>query len=220
LFDPGHDLRVTEQTVTPARRSNAERSATTQARLLDATIECLIERGWAGTSTTEIVRRAGVSRGAQVHHFPAKEDLVLAAVEHLLDRRIREFKATFADLPAAQRSPAAAMRLMFDRCFHATFEPWLELAVAARTDPELHDRFVQFESRFFETALATFRNLFPDAAADPNFARVALRLTFAVLDGLATGRLIDVPENELDAVLDAFNSIVAPYFPQTPGGQS
>src|SRR5437016_14683731 len=84
------------------RRSNAERSAATQARLLDATIECLIERGWAGTSTTEIVRRAGVSRGAQVHHFPAKEDLVLAAVEHLLQRRIREFQATFADLPASQ----------------------------------------------------------------------------------------------------------------------
>jgi len=39
---------------------------------------------WAGTSTTEIVRRAGVSRGAQVHHYPSKEDLVIAAVEHLV----------------------------------------------------------------------------------------------------------------------------------------
>jgi AcrR family transcriptional regulator len=211
---------MTEATVAPTRRSNAERSAATQIRLLDATIECLIERGWAGTSTTEIVRRAGVSRGAQVHHFPAKEELVLAAVEHLVGRRIREFDTTFADLPAAQRSPAAAMRLLFEHCFRATFEPWLELAVAARTDPALHDRVVEFESRFFETALATFRNLFPDAAADANFARVALRLTFAVLDGLATSRLIDVPQEELDATLDAFNSIVAPYFPQSPGGAS
>ena len=202
------------------RRTNAERSAATQARLLDATIECLIERGWAGTSTTEIVRRAGVSRGAQVHHFPAKEDLVLAAVEHLLERRIREFQATFADLPASQRTPAAAMRVLYDHCFRATFEPWIELAVAARTDPGLHDRFVQFEAQFFETALATFRGLFPDAAADPSFARVALRLTFAVLEGLATERLIDVPEEELSAVIEAFNTIAAPYFPQSPGGAS
>ena len=52
------------------------------------------------------------------------------------------------------------------------------------------------------------------------FARVALRLTFAVLDGLATGRMIDVPEDELDAVIDAFNAITAPYFPQSPGGPS
>ena len=215
-----HDVRVTTPTVAPARRSNAERSAATQNRLLDATIECLIERGWAGTSTTEIVRRAGVSRGAQVHHFPAKEDLVLAAVEYLVERRIREFQATFADLPAAQRTPAVAMRVLYDQCFRATFEPWLELAVAARTDPALHARFVQFEARFFETALTTFRGLFPDAAADPNFARVALRLTFAVLDGLATSRLIDVPEAELDAVIEAFNAMTAPYFPQSPGGSS
>ena len=220
MCDPVHDAYVTIPTAAPTRRSNAERSAETQNRLLDATIECLIERGWAGTSTTEIVRRAGVSRGAQVHHFPAKEDLVLAAVEHLLTRRIREFQATFADIPAAQRSPAAAMRLLYDHCFRRTFEPWLELAVAARTDPALHDRFVQFESRFFDAALARFRSLFPDAAADPTFARVGLRLTFAVLEGLAIDRMIDVPEDELEAVIETFNSITAPYFPQSPGGAS
>jgi AcrR family transcriptional regulator len=220
MCDPGHDARVSVPTAAPVRRLNAERSAATQYRLLDATIECLIERGWAGTSTTEVVRRAGVSRGAQVHHYPTKEDLVLAAVEHLIERRIREFQAAFSGLPAAQRSPAAAMRLLYEQCFRATFEPWLELAVAARTDPALHERFARFESRFFETALATFREMFPDAAADPNFARVALRLTFAVLDGLATGRIIDVPEDELEAVIDAFNSITAPYFPQSPGGAS
>jgi AcrR family transcriptional regulator len=220
MCDPGHDPRVTQPIVAPPRRSNAERSAATQTRLLDATIECLIERGWAGTSTTEIVRRAGVSRGAQVHHYPTKEDLVIAAVEHLVERRTRVFQATVADLPPAQRTPAAAMRVLYEHCFRATFEPWLELAVAARTDPALHARFVQFEARFFETALATFRSLFPDAAADPAFARVALRLTFAVLDGLATSRMTDVPEAELNAVIDAFNSIASPYFPQSPGGAS
>src|SRR5436309_14728268 len=99
----------------PVRRTQAERSASTQARLLDATIECLVERGWAATSTTEVVRRAGVSRGAQVHHFPSKDDLVLVAVEHLLARRIAEFQATLADLPAELRSPATAMRLMYEK---------------------------------------------------------------------------------------------------------
>src|SRR5689334_22411522 len=126
---------VSPSAAPPHRRSQAERSAGTQARLLDATIECLVERGWAGTSTTEIVRRAGVSRGAQVHHYPTKEDLVLAAVEHLVDRRTREFQTTFAGLPADARTPAAAMRVLFDQCFRSTYEPWLELAVAARSDP-------------------------------------------------------------------------------------
>src|SRR3954471_24721685 len=175
-------------TAPPTRRSNAERSAATQVRLLDATIDCLVERGWAGTSTTEIVRRAGVTRGAQVHHYPTKEDLVFAAVEHLVERRTRDFAASFAGLPADRRTPAEAMRVLYDECFRSTYESWLELAVAARCDPALHERFAQFDARFFEDALATFCGLFPDAAANPSFARVALRLTFALLEGLATSR--------------------------------
>jgi AcrR family transcriptional regulator len=204
----------------PKRRSNAERSAATQARLLDATIDCLVERGWAGTSTTEVVRRAGVSRGAQVHHFPTKEDLVLAAIEHLLDRRNHEFREAFADLPADQRSPGAAMRLLYEHCFGSTFEAWLELAVAARTDAALRARFVELETRFFETSVATFQSLFSEAAADSTFARVALRLSFGVLDGLAIGRLIGTTDAEREAVLEAFNAITAPYFPHHPGGAS
>ena len=62
------------------RRTQAERTAETTAKLLDATADCLVERGYAGTSTVEVCRRAGVSRGALVHHFPSKDDLVAAAV--------------------------------------------------------------------------------------------------------------------------------------------
>jgi AcrR family transcriptional regulator len=202
------------------RRTNAERSAATQTRLLDATIECLVELGWAATSTTEVVRRAGVSRGAQVHHFPTKEDLVLAALDYLLERRMRAFEDAFAGLPADQRTPANAMRLLFAHCFGDTFEAWLELVMAARTDPAVHERFVQLEERFFDNALSTFRGMFPEAASDPTFARVALRLSFSLLDGLALNRLIDVEAAELEMVLEAFNAITAPYFPHAPGGSS
>jgi len=205
---------------TQTRRSNAERSAATQARLLDATIECLVERGWAGTSTTEVVRRAGVSRGAQVHHYPTKEDLVLAALEHLLARRNREFRDAFVDLPADQRSPAAAMRLLYEHCFGSTFEAWLELVVAARTDPALHARFVELETRFFDTSVATFQSMFPEAAADSTFARIALGLSFSVLEGLAIGRINGADDAEREAVLEAFNTITAPYFPHQAGGTS
>jgi len=154
-----------------------------------------------------------------VHHYPSKEDLVIAAVEHLVERRIREFQATFADLPAAQRTPAAAMRVLYDHCFRATFEPWLELAVAARTDPALHARSSSSSLGSFDTALATFRGLFPTPPPTRPCTYCAAA-DLAVLEGLATGRMIDVPEDELAAVIDAFNAIAAPYFPQSPGGAS
>ena len=200
-----------------ARRSNAERSAETRAKLLDATIDSLVDVGWAGTSTTEVVRRAGVSRGAQVHHFPTKDDLVLAAVEHLLLRRVEEFAAAFAELDADERTHGAALELLWTRCFGSNFEAWLELAVAARTDALLHGRLADVEKRFWEAALDTFQSLFPEAA-DETFARVGLRLTFAVLDGLAIGRLAAVDPAELREVLEAFTFVTTPFFnPQEVG---
>jgi len=193
-------------------RPNSERSAETKGKLLDATIEALVELGWAGTSTTEVVRRAGVSRGAQVHHYPTKHELVLAAVEHLLLRRVEEFAVAFEGLDPERRTHGAALRLLWQSCFGTNFEAWLELGVAARTDPLLHGRLVEVEKVFWTAALDSFRSLFPELG-DEAFARVGLRLTFAVLDGLAVGRLAGIDAAELDEVLEAFTTITAPYFP-------
>src|SRR5688572_16345863 len=85
----------------PSRAPQQERSRLTQQRLLTATIECLVEFGWSGASTTLIAERAGVSRGAQLHHYPTRAALVLAAVEHLCERRALEIRAEAASLDGA-----------------------------------------------------------------------------------------------------------------------
>ena len=72
-------------------------------------MECLVEFGWSGTSTTLVSQRAGVSRGAQLHHFPTKADLVLAAVEHLSDARREDLRAAAADLPTGRRRTRAVL---------------------------------------------------------------------------------------------------------------
>ena len=64
-------------------QSQEERRAETRAKLLDATIECLLEEGYAGTTTRRVAELAGVSQGAQTHHFPYRVDLVAAAIERL-----------------------------------------------------------------------------------------------------------------------------------------
>jgi AcrR family transcriptional regulator len=193
------------------RRTNAERSAATRVRLLDATIDCLVELGWSGTSTTEVVRRAGVSRGAQVHHYPSKEDLVLAAVEHLCTRRMDEYRSAFQHLPAAKRTPDAAIDLLWEIWSGPTLGAWLELTVATRTEPALHERFAAFERRFFDAALALYQDTQPEAAADPAFARLALRFTFCLLDGLAVSRLVGADPSELDTVIEAFKILAASF---------
>ena len=106
-------------------------------RLLDATVECLVEFGWSGTSTTLVSQRAGVSRGAQLHHFPTKADLVLAAVEHLSDARRKELRAAAADLPTGRRRTRAVLEMLATHFTGPVFSAALELWVAARTDEAL-----------------------------------------------------------------------------------
>lgn len=66
-----------------SRRTQAARSGEMKRRILEAAFAVLKERGFAGFTTPEVARRAGVSRGAQVHHFPSKNDLVTAAMEYV-----------------------------------------------------------------------------------------------------------------------------------------
>lgn len=163
-------------------RTQAERSAETQAALLDATIDSLVELGYARTSTTEIVRRAGVSRGAQVHHYPTKRDLVVAAVERLFRLQEQAFEDRFAALPTEERTLPRSIDLLWSIFTGPAFPAVLELVVAARTDPELQV-VVQAVGAGFERSVAgRFADLFPELAGA---AEDLVGFAFAALQGAA-----------------------------------
>src|SRR5438105_7100797 len=113
------------------RQTNEERSAQTRAKVLDATVDCLIELGYAGTTTTLIAERAGVSRGAQLHHYPTKAELVSAAVDHLAERLGEDLRDKLAQLPPDGDRASAAIDLLWSRFSTPFFPAWLELWVAA-----------------------------------------------------------------------------------------
>src|SRR5688500_14099942 len=109
------------------RRTQEERSATMRARLLDATIDCLIDLGYSATTTTVIADRAGVSRGAQLHHFPTKAELVSAAVEHLANRLGHDLRRDSSLHPRAQPQFGDLVDALWARFQSPLFAAWLEL---------------------------------------------------------------------------------------------
>ncbi len=168
------------------RRTQQERSDATRALLLDATIDCLVERGYAATTTTEIAKRAGVSRGAQLHHFPAKADLVAAALEHLarqLSAILHEEVARFGGEPP---TAADGISALWNRYTGPLFQAWLELWVAARTDEELRAALTPLEERLRHRVVAQLLRLFPPTAgADEGSTSAALAATVFLLQGMA-----------------------------------
>lgn len=168
----------------PRRRTQAERRAATRAALLDATIECLVDYGYAGTTTVRIVERAGVSRGAQVHHYPTKADLVAEAVRHLAAKRADEFVDEVSALPSKGRK---RIEMLLDRLWaiHTSplFAASMELILASRTDPELRDRMVEVERDVTQRINANLVDLFPELAGERRF-RDSVDATLAAMRGV------------------------------------
>jgi AcrR family transcriptional regulator len=84
-----------------------------------------------------VSERAGVSRGAQLHHFPTKQDLVVAAVQHVTEVRGAELAAAAENLPTGPKRTRAVLQVLGDHFTSPVFTAALELWVAARTDPDL-----------------------------------------------------------------------------------
>lgn len=111
------------------------KSAEMRNLVLETAIDCLVEEGYAGFSVQSIAKRAGVSRGALLHHFPTKADLVSAVVEYTFQIRMQTFLAEFRARGNDRVDTAAAM--YWDSVQTREFAAYLELVVAARTDEEL-----------------------------------------------------------------------------------
>ncbi len=131
----------------PPRVPQEERTRAMRQRLLEATVDCLVEHGWSGTSTTLVSQRAGVSRGAQLHHFPTKNALVLAAVEHLSEVRGEELRRAALGLPTGKRRTRAVLEMFAEHFTSPVFTAALELWVAARNDAALRAAVVPLEQR-------------------------------------------------------------------------
>jgi AcrR family transcriptional regulator len=153
-------------------------------------MECLAELGWSGTSTTEVARRAGLSRGAQQHHYPTKMLLVAAALDHLLERQRLALERAFNDLPESDRNVEGALDLLWVTFRQAPSLALMELAMAARTDETLRGLSLDLNERVVQVILETFHRLFP-ASLDAEVASTLIRSLFAVLIGLTLQNALD-----------------------------
>ncbi len=167
------------------RRTQEERRAQTRAKLLDATIQSLLEVGYPGTTTRRVAELAGVSQGAMTHHFPHRADLVVAAVERLADRRIAELRELAGGFPT---EPGARLRALLDLLWadfsSSTFTVFVKLWVTAADDPDLYERMIPIERRLARATVELALALAGDLTDRPGWER-RMQLALTVVRGLA-----------------------------------
>lgn len=132
------------------RDPKQDRSRATRQRLLEAAVACLAEHGWAGSTVAVVAERAGVSRGAAQHHFPTREDLFTAAVQHVAEERSAALRTLFSregGREGGRESIAAVVEALADLYTSPLFRAALQLWAVASYEEQLGVRVAALEAR-------------------------------------------------------------------------
>lgn len=183
----------------------AQKSAMTRERILDAAINCFISQGYTNVTTAKVASSAGVSRGAMLHHFPSKTELIQAAVEYLHENLLVDYTQRVDKIPArlkGKKRRRAGIEAYWEHLTGDLFVAYHELCVAGRTDPEL--------KTILETSQAAFENhvrdsnatLFEEWNGRGDRFLLAMDVTKFMMEGMAVGQLVTDREKRVDRLLD------------------
>jgi len=186
-----------------ARKLRRKRSPETRQEIIDATIECFLEIGYARTTTTEIAKMAGYTRGAVQHYFPTTEHVLKASINHLTRSWLDSYMAAAGNAPPGTDFIDWAVDTLWQFVNDRKFVAWQELVFASRTDKGLR--------RIIRPAAAKFERLrrdmgqanFPDFhdASRSKFDRNRDTLRF-VLEGITSTLLTYEREARIEAQLN------------------
>ena len=186
----------------PGKNWQQTKSALTRNAILDAAIDCFYELGYANTTTENIANKAGVSRGAMLHHFPTRFDLIKATVLSLNKRRLDMFQTEEATVQkgATHTRVDEGIDTYWRQLNSPEFIVFQELRVAARTDKELAKVLVPALEDFNRAWYKSVREIFPDLALSEAFSR-ANYLTQYMLEGMAMSRMLWGPKPPVGKML-------------------
>ena len=191
------------------RRTQAERSAETQRKLIDAAIAVLHRVGYGATTTGLIAEAAGVSRGAMLHQYPTKVDLMLAVVSEVYDRETQEYRERGALASSPRERFFQFPELMWDVLTRPSAMAVLEIMMGSRSDPDLAARLAPLERQIEATSRATVENIlkdgdFPDL---PEFNAMR-RLFVAAVRGLSIDLMMIKDRGELEEAIQLLKRLL------------
>jgi AcrR family transcriptional regulator len=162
------------------------KSENTRAAILDAAIQCFYDLGYNNTTTEKVAAEAGVSRGAMLHHFPSRLELIKATVLHLNQKRLLLFEEQERKIQKdAEHSLIDEGIDAFWKQLHSPlFVVFHELRTASRTDPELKKIMIPAIRKFEQSWQSITESVFPDFAVSEAFDTANL-VTVFLLEGMA-----------------------------------
>ncbi len=165
------------------------KSVQTRIAILEAAVDCLERHGYARTTTQMIAQTAEISRGAMLHHYATKQDLIAAVIDYTFYKRMEQFIARISELSEDARvREQAGIEIYWHSVLSREFAAYLELSVAARTDKELHEIFIPKARRFVRVEREKVMEAFPEWRDKPELFELSMDFCIASMEGLLLNR--------------------------------
>jgi AcrR family transcriptional regulator len=197
-------------------KSPQARSVLMRETLIETALDVIHDLGYRSATTIEFSRRAGVSRGALLHHFPSRSDIILAAMEKLLREATLEIRQVADRVACEEISLEEFVDFLWTMFSGRFFYISLEFINEARTDPDLRSRMIPVVQDF-HTALDGIWSEFEKRDNDqPQSTDVALKLTVCLVRGMGVQTVLKDDTEYFQSLLKAWKTIL----PQLVRGQT
>ena len=167
------------------RRTQAERTEETRRRILDASVDLLATKGYAGFRTAEVADIAGVSRGAQTHHFPSKDELIVAVVEHVFAKASEQGRKRAGRVKSADEAIEGLIADSQEFFFSELFLIAMDLAIQGRMKNGADNPLGKISAASRLPVEASWLAALIEAGVPSAVAEDLLWLTLSIVRGLA-----------------------------------
>jgi len=199
-----------------ARRTQAERTEETRRRILDASVDLLASKGYAAFRTADVSEVAGVSRGAQTHHFPSKDDLVVAVVEHVFERASEMGRKRAHRVKSVDEAIKALIADSQEFFFSELFLIALDLAIQGRAQSGKAGTVLQISAAARLPVEASWLSALIESGVPAEVAEDILWLTNSIVRGLAVRRLWQHDPARFNRLFKLWRQMVARYLDNLP----
>lgn len=192
------------------QRKPQARSVETRRRLREATLDTIVEEGLPRASTQKINQRAGVSNGAQQHHYPTRAELIVSSLEELTNEFIGQLEAHIDGIERNDTLVTLLRIIASTANEHERYRLcWIEAMVAARTSPEIAEAMRSLDHAKTERLRQVAARI---AGCDPELAANIAELTVYLVRGMGLQRSVH-PEADYSQLLnlwfDMVDSVIA-----------
>ncbi|MBX3484707.1 TetR/AcrR family transcriptional regulator [Phenylobacterium sp.] len=184
------------------RRTQAERTATTRRKLIEAAIEILAESGYGAASTTAVADRAGVSRGSIFHNFPSKADLMLAVLDHVFEEDVKFYDQHLEGVSSGREYARIMSRISWEVFSGPRGIAVLQIQLGGAADPELKPRLPKGLLQVSQRAADSQQRRYPVGPAMKQLRTASSRVHVAALRGLTMGLIAGEKPEDLAAELE------------------